>query len=287
MDGMTDRAGAAEAVACPVCGVPAGSPCRTGSGTTAIVYHTPRLVLVPGLGSVGEVAVPPDRHPGRPWTAPTPVPPAVRLGYAYSAGPADDPSGQRAALRSAGCVRTYVDVTGIAVAARPALDEAIEMGRAQRRSAPDQPVTLIACELSRLARHAQELIQVAGALQACGLRLRLLTGPLAGHHDPGRAGSAFFSVLAAAAQLDRDHRARKSQAAAERGAVGGRPRVIDEAMLRLARTLRDQGVPVPEIARRLTTPTGRHPSVASVYRALADTPPAATTEESAVEHGMD
>ncbi|MEY9212087.1 hypothetical protein [Thermobifida halotolerans] len=44
-------------------------------------------------------------------------------------------------------------------------------------------------------------------------------------------------------------------------------------MLLFVRALRDKGVPVPEIARKLTIKTGKNigknPSVASVYRALA------------------
>ncbi|MFI2371371.1 MarR family transcriptional regulator [Streptomyces sp. NPDC018833] len=55
---------------------------------------------------------------------------------------------------------------------------------------------------------------------------------------------------------------------------GGRPKVIDDDMLATARALRDQGVPVSEIAGRLTIKAGknagRHPSVASLYRALAE-----------------
>ncbi|MFJ5535183.1 hypothetical protein [Streptomyces sp. NPDC093261] len=45
-------------------------------------------------------------------------------------------------------------------------------------------------------------------------------------------------------------------------------------MLVFARALKDRGVPVPEIAKKLTIKTGRnagrHPSVASLYRALAE-----------------
>jgi hypothetical protein len=44
-----------------------------------------------------------------------------------------------------------------------------------------------------------------------------------------------------------------------------------------ARALRDRRVPIPEIARRVTSKAGKnagkHPSVASLYRALADTVP--------------
>lgn len=58
------------------------------------------------------------------------------------------------------------------------------------------------------------------------------------------------------------------------GPGGGRPKVIDEEMLARARELRAQGVPVAEIASRLTIRTGKNagrpPSVASLYRALAD-----------------
>jgi hypothetical protein len=50
--------------------------------------------------------------------------------------------------------------------------------------------------------------------------------------------------------------------------------VIDDDMLTFALALRDKGVPVPAIAAKLTITTGenagKHPSVASLYRALAD-----------------
>ncbi|WP_344594331.1 hypothetical protein [Actinomadura vinacea] len=62
--------------------------------------------------------------------------------------------------------------------------------------------------------------------------------------------------------------------AAAKGNHGGRPKVIDDDMLTFARALKGKGVPVPEIAKKLTIKTGKnagqHPSVASVYRALAE-----------------
>ena len=49
-------------------------------------------------------------------------------------------------------------------------------------------------------------------------------------------------------------------------------------MLVQARALRDSGVPIPKIAEKLTIATGKnagkHPSVASLYRALSDDAPA-------------
>ncbi|WP_404789171.1 serine integrase family protein [Streptomyces pristinaespiralis] len=88
----------------------------------------------------------------------------------------------------------------------------------------------------------------------------------------------FFAVLAAAAQIERNYIREKTlegqHAAAAKGNHGGRPKVIDDDSLLLARALKDRGVPVPEIAEKLTIKTGKnagqHPSIASVYRALAE-----------------
>lgn len=230
----------AEDVDCPTCDAPAGSPCRTRSGTTAIKYHTPRFLLVPSLRDEHEVDVPADRGPGQPWRV-------TRVGYGI---PSD-----ANALRAAGCQRLFIEEVAPATRARPELDRAIAA-----------TAVLTVVELRRLARTSAELVAVS-------LRgtLEVLTGPLAGVHGPH---SALRTVLAAAAELDRDH-ARELIMAGQRTALaqgrrGGRPRVFDDEMLAAARELRDQGVPVPEIARRLTVPSsGRHPSVASVYRALA------------------
>ena len=265
-----DAATLAEGVACPQCRAPAGSPCRTGRGTVAAVYHPQRQVLRPELGSVGSIAVPADRRASRRGSPSVPV----LLGYAYSSVTAVDLTEQAAALRSAGCVRVFTDTVGISVATRPALAEAVRFGRAQRASASGQRVILVVNEVWGLARHSRELIRVVADLCAAGLGLRILTGTLAGRHESDR--SALFAALGAAAELDRRYWADRSRAAvrdaADEGRVGGRPRVLDDAMRQLARAWHGEGVSVPEIARRLTTPAGRHPSVASVYRVLAEPP---------------
>ena len=62
--------------------------------------------------------------------------------------------------------------------------------------------------------------------------------------------------------------------AAAKGNHGGRPKVIDDDMLTFAIALKDKGVPVPDIAKKLTIKTGKNagksPSVASLYRAFAE-----------------
>ena len=98
-------------------------------------------------------------------------------------------------------------------------------------------------------------------------------------HDPNGMGAMFFAVLVAAAQTERIHIREKTLegqvTAAAEGNRGGRPKVIDDdSLLFFACALKDKGVPVPEIAKKLTIKTGKNagksPSVASLYRALAE-----------------
>ncbi len=99
-----------------------------------------------------------------------------------------------------------------------------------------------------------------------------------GVYDPSGQGAALFAFFAGMAESEREYIREKSlegQASArERGRHGGRPTVVDDDMAAYARTLRAHGVPVPQIARKLVIPSGKnkgqHPSVATVYRILAE-----------------
>ncbi|MET8221491.1 recombinase family protein [Streptomyces hirsutus] len=173
---------------------------------------------------------------------------------------------------------------------RPDLEKALKLAYDIKEAAPDQEVILTVHELKRLARNAAELMTLSGQLQAAGVQLELLTGPLTGIYDPNGMGAMFFAVLAVAAQLDRNYIREKTlegqQAAAAKGNHGGRPKVIDDDSLLFARALRDRGVPVPEIAGKLTIKTGKnagkHPSVASLYRALAEDEDTAGSDDAQV-----
>ncbi len=151
-------------------------------------------------------------------------------------------------LQAAGCGRIFSEKISTRVKVRPQLEQALTLAREIK--------------------------------QAAGIQLELLSGPLTGIYDPTGMGSMLFAVCAVAAQLDRDYIREKTlegqRAAAARGNHGGRPKVIDNDMLLFACALRDRGEPIGEIAKKLTIKTGKnagkHPSVASLYRALADTP---------------
>ncbi|GGX41542.1 recombinase family protein [Streptomyces noursei] len=103
-------------------------------------------------------------------------------------------------------------------------------------------------------------------------------------------GAMFFAVLAAAAQLDRNYIREKTLegqvTAAAKGNHGGRPKAIDDDMLTFALALKAKGIPVPGIAGKLTIKTGKNagkaPSVASLYRALAEAEDAGAQTEAQV-----
>jgi DNA invertase Pin-like site-specific DNA recombinase len=88
----------------------------------------------------------------------------------------------------------------------------------------------------------------------------------------------YGAVLAVAAQADRNYIREKTlegqAVAAAKGNHGGRPKVIDDDMLTFAVALKNKGTPVPKIAGKLVIKTGKNagkrPSVASLYRALAE-----------------
>jgi DNA invertase Pin-like site-specific DNA recombinase len=293
---LEQAASAAESFACPACGSPPGSPCRTRGGDTAFRYHTARFVLVPELAGEPEVVVPGDRGPGRPWTGPVPRPlhadradAAARIGYACRTPASPGLQEQLEALRAAGCEQVFGEDGSARARDRPERDKALRVA-ASAATDGGRPAILAVHELGRLARSSAELMTLAAELETGGIRLEVLTGPLAGTWDPRGEGSLLFGVLAAAAGLDRSHRWEKSiegqQAAASQGRRGGRPRVFDQEMTDAALAMRDQGMGVPEIAARLVIPEGRngagqHPSLASVYRALADAGTGAGTSAAA------
>ena len=284
--GPDDAAAAVERHPCPQCDVPAGSACRTRAGKTAAKYHTARFILVPALRDDLTVPVPADRGPGKKWTQGPEVAPAapetngtpIRIGYARCSTATQELQTQLDALAAAKCTRVFSEKISTRIRVRPEFEAALALAREIKTAAPDQPVILTVHEMKRLARNAAELMTLSATLQATGIRLQLLSGPLTGIYDPHGMGSMLFAVLAVAAQLDRDYIREKTlegqQAAAARGNHGGRPKVIDEDDVLFARALRDKGTPMPDIVKKLTIKTGKntgqHPSIASLYRALAD-----------------
>lgn len=128
---MMAAAAAVERHPCPQCAVPAGSACRTRAGNTAARYHTARFVLVASLRDVLAVVVPPDRRPGRPWSAGPELPAAapeataapIRIGYARTSTTTQELGSQLDALARAGCTRVFSEQISTRVKVRPELEK--------------------------------------------------------------------------------------------------------------------------------------------------------------------
>ncbi|MFI6288641.1 recombinase family protein [Streptomyces sp. NPDC051018] len=116
--------------------------------------------------------------------------------------------------------------------------------------------------MKRLGRGAAELLAIAEDLRRHDIQLELLTGPLHGVYDLSGHGAALFAFFAGMAESEREYIREKSlegrASARERGRHGGRPKVVDDDMAAFARSLRVNGVPVPEITGKLVITSGKN-----------------------------
>ena len=232
------------------------------------------------------MAVPGDRGPSKLWKQGLPTGTAaaagntgkpIHVGYGRCPAVKQELQSQLDALERAGCKRIFSEKISTRIKVRAELVKALKLAHDINEAAPDQTVILTVYEIKRLARNAAELMTLSATLQAGNIQLEFLTGPLTGVYDPGGMGSMLFAVVAVAARRGRNYIREKTLEgqviAAGKGNHGGRPKVIDDDMLVFGRALKDKGVPVPEIAKKLVIKTdrnaGKHPSVASLYRARA------------------
>ncbi|MDN3250605.1 MULTISPECIES: recombinase family protein [unclassified Streptomyces] len=127
-------------------------------------------------------------------------------------------------------------------------------------------------------RDAAELTALADHLTAHGLVLEMLAGPLPAIYGPTGPGKLLFAFFAAMAETERENIPESTleglDTAARKGKHGGRPPVITADMLHTVLRRPAGGESVEQIQPDLIIPTGRrkgrNPSVASIYRALAE-----------------
>jgi DNA invertase Pin-like site-specific DNA recombinase len=282
-------ADAVERHPCPRCRAEPGSPCRSRSGAVAGTYHTGRFTKVPRLAKLLRVPTPADRGPGQPWRPGTPVPLTlapdtqtadIRIGYARCSTLTQELQSQLDALAKHGIPRDKVFSEKIStrVRVRPQFEAALALARQIKAHAPHCRVIFTVYEMKRLGRDAAELNALADHLTAHGLVLEMLAGPLPGMYDPSGPGRLLFAFFAAMAETERENIRESTleglDAAARKGKHGGRPPVITEDMLHTVLRRRANGESVEQIQPELIIPTGKRkgqaPSVASIYRALAE-----------------
>jgi DNA invertase Pin-like site-specific DNA recombinase len=164
---------------------------------------------------------------------------------------------QKDALFGAGCGRVFQDIASGARDDRPGLREALEFAR------PGD--TIVVWRLDRLGRSLQHLIQVINDLTAKEVGFQSVTESIDTATPGGRLVLHIFGALA---QFERDLiRARTTAglaAAKQRGRLGGRPRILDEKQISMAREiLKDPAAQVKEVSKLLGV------SRSALYRYLA------------------
>jgi DNA invertase Pin-like site-specific DNA recombinase len=266
-----------------------GSPCRSRSGAIAGTYHTGRFTKVARLAKLLRVQTPADRGPGQPWRPGTPPsapiladgPSAdIRIGYARCSTLTQELQSQLDALAAHGISRDkiFAEKVSTRIRVRPRFEAALALARQIKAHAPHCRVILTVYEMKRLGRDAAELTALADHLTAHGLVLEMLAGPLPGLYDPTGPGRILFAFFAAMAETERENIREATleglDAASRKGKHGGRPAVITDDMLHTVLRRKTAGESVESIQPDLIIPTGKRkghsPSLASIYRALAE-----------------
>ena len=160
------------------------------------------------------------------------------------------------ALKKAGCENIYSDVAASVTAKRPGLDELqiyIRKGD-----------TLVVWKLDRLGRSLRGFIDMVNDLNEKGIGFKSLQENL---DTTTSGGKLIFHIFASLAQFERELIKERTQAglkaARARGRIGGRPPLLDEKGIIVAKSLMaDPDNSIPEICKTLKV------SRATLYRSI-------------------
>ena len=178
------------------------------------------------------------------------------IGYSRISSASQDHASQIDALERAGCERIFVETMSGARADRPELEKLLEFGR------PGD--NLCVYRLDRLSRSLKDLLNIMDRLERLQIGLTSLSEAIDTTSPSGRLAVHMLAALGQHEVESIKARCAAGRAAAvARGRMGGRPRVLDDHKLRVARALMaDSELSMSEIARQV----GCAPS--TLYRTL-------------------
>ena len=167
------------------------------------------------------------------------------IGYARISTHLQNLDLQKDALAKAGCEKTFVDEVSGAKAARPGLDQAMEMLR--------EGDSLVVWRLDRLGRSLKHLIELVGQFDERKIGLKSLQESI---DTSSSGGKLIFHMFGALAEFEHNliqERTRPGlMAARARGRTGGRPRKLDEKQRKVVIQLyREREQSVDEICRAM------------------------------------
>ncbi len=152
------------------------------------------------------------------------------IGYARVSTEDQNLDLQNDALKQAGCDKIIEEKASGAKTDRTGLDEALSYLR--------RGDTLVVWKLDRLGRSLQHLIQVVNQLREKGIYFKSIQESL---DTSSSGGKLIFHIFGALAEFERDVIRDRTMAglasARTRGRVGGRPKIMTDKKLRLAKTL--------------------------------------------------
>ncbi len=180
----------------------------------------------------------------------------MQIGYARVSTPEQSMDLQKDALRAAGVKEIYEDIGSGARANREGLETLLKYAR------PGD--TIVVWRLDRLGRSLRHLVELVAGLQPLEIGIRSLQENI---DTTTASGKLFLHIFAALAEFERELNRERTiaglKAASERGRKGGRPRLMDETKIQLAKTLhKEKSIPVAEICRTLGVSKG------TLYRCL-------------------
>jgi DNA invertase Pin-like site-specific DNA recombinase len=168
------------------------------------------------------------------------------IGYARVSTQEQNLDLQTTALQEAGCKKIFTEKASGAQRDRPELIAAMDYVR------PGEDV-LVVWKLDRLARSLKQLIETVEKFEAQNIGLLSLTESI---NTTTSGGRLIFHIFASLAEFERSIIRERTtaglRAAKQNGRIGGRPSVLKEKDLAVAKTLlQDPSITVEDVAKRM------------------------------------